>query len=549
MSVLPGSWSATTLGEICDRIVDGSHNPPREAKIGKPMLSAKNIRGRKIHFDSYRVIAQQDFLVEDRRTTVKTGDVLLTIVGAIGRAAVVPLETAPFTLQRSVAVLKPKAGVDSRYVAYAIEAPGAQRFLEDNAKGTAQKGVYLKTLASLPLAIAPSAEQVRIANKLDRLLVAVDTCKARLDAIPPILKRFRQSVLAAATSGELTREWRARNGVEGTWVVRPLGELTTKVGSGATPRGGEASYKTVGIPLIRSMNVVFFGFKYDNLAFLDEGQAYDLRNVEVKSADVLLNITGASIGRVTMAPPQMNGARVNQHVCIIRPREELQSDFLCWFLSAPRMQAAIGAENYGMTRQALTKQQILDFQVPVPPRPEQAEIARQVQGLLDLASTVEGRWRAALSHVEMLPHTVLAEAFSGKLVPQDPNDEPADQLLERMNAERSMRHATRSRTPRIGVSPQPTLHQTSSTAPTSGEDLVVKRNEGPTGIAKTLDDLLRIVDREGGEIMPDQLLMAAGLEDDPEAFFELLRQGRDGQVLKIPVGQLGSIQGSKHANR
>src|SRR5690606_1888248 len=103
------------------------------------------------------------------------------------------------------------------------------------------------------------------------------------------------------------------------WCVTTIAEVSTKVGSGATPRGGKAAYKEAGIPLIRSQNVHFNGFRECGLAFIDKSQADALAAVSVQAGDVLLNITGASIGRVTTAPEFMNGARVNQHVCIIRP--------------------------------------------------------------------------------------------------------------------------------------------------------------------------------------------------------------------------------------
>src|SRR6266496_1012032 len=107
-----------------------------------------------------------------------------------------------------------------------------------------------------------------------------------------------------------------------------LMSVTSKVGSGSTPRGGDVVYKQSGVPLIRSMNVHFDGFRTDGLVYLDEKEASLLKNVEIQSNDVLFNITGASIGRVTIAPTEMAGARVNQHVCIIRPTKELKPQFL-----------------------------------------------------------------------------------------------------------------------------------------------------------------------------------------------------------------------------
>ena len=149
------------------------------------------------------------------------------------------------------------------------------------------------------------------------------------------------------------------------WTSAPLADLTSKVGSGATPLGGERAYKSAGTPLIRSMNVVFFGFKRDGLAYLDDTQAAALDGATVAASDILLNITGASIGRVTVAPTDLHGARVNQHVCIVRPKRGLDYRYLNAFLSSPKVQAMIWADNAGTTRQALTKQQILGFEVPL----------------------------------------------------------------------------------------------------------------------------------------------------------------------------------------
>ncbi len=199
------------------------------------------------------------------------------------------------------------------------------------------------------------------------------------------------------------------------WAYAPLSYLTTKVGSGATPRGGESAYSDSGIPLIRSMNVVFFGFKRQGLAFIDERQASALNNAEVRAGDVLLNITGASIGRVTIAPSDMDGARVNQHVCIIRPVDDLDKRFLNAFLSSPIMQEAIGAENYGATRQALTKQQVLDFQIPIAPLNEQRRIADRLDALLARVDACRGRLDRIPALIKRFRQAVLAAATSGKL--------------------------------------------------------------------------------------------------------------------------------------
>lgn len=199
------------------------------------------------------------------------------------------------------------------------------------------------------------------------------------------------------------------------WGKARLEELTVKVGSGSTPRGGETNYKKAGVPLIRSMNVVFFGFKRDGLAHLDDDQAAALNSSTVRAGDVLLNITGASIGRVTMTPADMDGARVNQHVCIIRPSPAIEGRFLNAFLSSPTMQQQIFGENYGVTRQALTKQQILDFEIPLPPLAEQKRIADKLEAVLGRVDACRARLDRVPDLLKRFRQSVLAAATSGQL--------------------------------------------------------------------------------------------------------------------------------------
>jgi type I restriction enzyme S subunit len=168
------------------------------------------------------------------------------------------------------------------------------------------------------------------------------------------------------------------------WVRNRLGAITTKIGSGATPRGGEESYKETGTPLIRSMNVHDWGFKEAKLARIDNIQAAQLSNVVVERDDVLLNITGASVARCCVAPEELLPARVNQHVSIIRPRkDEISSAFLQYLLiSQTYKNRLLHTGEAGSTRQAITKAQIEDFVVEYPKSlPEQQRIV----GILDEA--------------------------------------------------------------------------------------------------------------------------------------------------------------------
>ena len=163
-----------------------------------------------------------------------------------------------------------------------------------------------------------------------------------------------------------------------------LGQVCLKIGSGATPKGGKESYVSKGIALIRSQNVYNNFFNKTGLAYLTDNQAQQLKNVEVKPEDILLNITGDSVARVCQVPSKVIPARVNQHVSIIRPDQEvLNSRYLKYFLVSPEMQSyMITLASSGATRNALTKRMIEDFQIPAPHIHEQRAIAH-ILGTLD----------------------------------------------------------------------------------------------------------------------------------------------------------------------
>ena len=169
------------------------------------------------------------------------------------------------------------------------------------------------------------------------------------------------------------------------WHKIALGDVCTKIGSGTTPRGGKDVYLDEGpCTLIRSQNVYNDGFHRDGLAFIGEGHANELQNVEVCEEDVLLNITGDSVARVCQVAPDVLPARVNQHVAIIRAdSDNLHSGYLRYYLASPQMQAMLLSwAGSGGTRNALTKGMIESLEISLPPLPEQRRIAH-ILGTLD----------------------------------------------------------------------------------------------------------------------------------------------------------------------
>ena len=170
------------------------------------------------------------------------------------------------------------------------------------------------------------------------------------------------------------------------WPKIPLVRITTKIGSGATPRGGKESYKDEGVALIRSLNVYDFQFERNELAHIDDKQAKQLSNVVVQRGDILLNITGASVARCCMVPSDVLPARVNQHVAIIRIDEtKAHGKFIYYCINSPRYKhQLLSLAQGGATREALTKQTIEDFEVPLADLSTQRRIAYILSAYDDL---------------------------------------------------------------------------------------------------------------------------------------------------------------------
>jgi type I restriction enzyme, S subunit len=202
------------------------------------------------------------------------------------------------------------------------------------------------------------------------------------------------------------------------WSWVRLGDYSTKIGSGLTPLGGHRAYQQSGIPLIRSQNVHLTRFESAGLVFISAEQDEEMAGSRVQDRDVLLNITGASIGRVCVAPPEICPANVNQHVCIIRTDGRLDPDFLAFYLASPAVQKSIMDSQAGATRQALTKAQIEEFQVPWCEVSSQRRIAARLHEQLVAVAEARAALQAQIETLDTLVHAVLRESLTnGKAQP------------------------------------------------------------------------------------------------------------------------------------
>jgi type I restriction enzyme S subunit len=275
------------------------------------------------------------------------------------------------------------------------------RPLTDRKVGGGVQNLSLDQLRDLLVPLPPIAQQRRIVSRLREQLSILAEARDALEAQLAAAESLPSAHLRAVFESQEAQRWPRKR----------LGDLTAKIGSGFTPLGGRTAYRTSGVPFIRSQNVLMNSFTSEGLAFITKEQDQLMEGSRVQSDDVLLNITGASIGRVCVVPDEKCPANVNQHVAIIRSNGELIPRFLSFYISNPEFQKFIWRTQAGATRQALTKQIIENFVVPVPSVRGQGDIATELDMRFSASMELQKVLRAKLSDVEKLPAALLGAAF------------------------------------------------------------------------------------------------------------------------------------------
>ncbi|MFO1225295.1 restriction endonuclease subunit S [Roseateles sp.] len=292
-------------------------------------------------------------------------------------------------------------------------------------------------MAQIPVAVAPRAEQHRIADKLDSVLAQVDACRARLARVAPLLKRFRQSVLAAATSGRLTEDW--RQGGEYQTTRERFSDVVSESLVGLVRSSSEQSDLAPGLVPYLKMNSIAedWGYKLDGLVGV-RCTPEEVARYSLQPGDWLFN-TRNSIELVGKSCVWRTGPVVfNNNILRVRFQPRALPDFVeVWFRS-PAGRAALASIKSATTSVAAVYQKSLfAVQLELPAVDEQAQIVRRVETLFAFADRLEFRLTQAQTAVDRLTPSLLAKAFRGELVPQDPADEPAAELLRRLAAERN----------------------------------------------------------------------------------------------------------------
>jgi type I restriction enzyme S subunit len=449
---LPEGWASSHLSELVAPdapIQYGILQPGPDIPGGVPYVRPTEIRADQIQVGELRRTSEE-IAKQYRRSSLRGGDVLLTIVGSIGKVAVVPTALDGANITQSSARLRPRDGlVESRCLAWMLRSPLGGKQFEEATLGTGVQRLNIGDIRTMAMPLPPLPEQHRIVEKVEALLAEVNASRDRLARVLPILKRFRQAILAAACSGRLTEDWRDADEVPGSghgllddlrrrsggdalgtshdaegvdvpasWGIGLVRQVTTLVTSGS--RGWAEFYSEEGPIFIRAQDINTDKLILEGVAHVRLPKKPEGTRTRVQRADMLVTITGANVTKTALLDREIGEAYVSQHVALVRPADARIGPWLhLWTISPAHGRKHLTDEAYGAGKPGLNLDNIRDMVVALPPLPEQAEIVRRVEALFALADAIEARVRAATARADKLPQAILSKAFKGELVPTE----------------------------------------------------------------------------------------------------------------------------------
>ena len=436
MSEVPPGWTTARLGDLGElrlgKMLDKVRNQ------GVPTQYLRNINVRWFRFDLTDL--QIVLVSEDEREllSVQEGDLFICEGGEPGRCAVWRNGANSLVYQKALHRFRTSGGIVPELLMYRLRHDADSGALQDAFTGTTIKHLPQESLSRYEIPLPPINEQERIADKLDAVLARVDSCRERLDRVSAILKRFRQAVLAAATSGTLTEEWRDETRCSTEWRQTTVRSLLTDIRYGTAKK---CFYEPKKTPVLRIPNVLDGRVSHEDVKYA-EFEKEELGKLALAPGDILVIRSNGSlglVGRTALVTEREEGFLYAGYLIRLRVNQALaRPAYLSISLASPVSRDIIervARSTSGVNN--INAEEIKGIVISLPGVEEQDEIIQRVEALFAYADRLEARYTAARAQVERLTPALLAKAFRGELVPQDPNDEPASVLLDGIRAARA----------------------------------------------------------------------------------------------------------------
>jgi len=473
LNELPKGWVWTGLGSIAS-IQGGFAFKSTDFKDkGIPLLRISNIKSHKVTFDTDTVFLDEKFVQECPEFLVNKGNILIALSGATtGKFGVYDKDEKALLNQR-VGQIKSldETSISSRLIFYYLNIIRGK--ILDQAYGMAQPNISTRELGEFSIPLPPVPEQYRIVAKIEELFTKLDAGVEALKKIKAQLKRYRQAVLKYAFEGKLTQEWREANKGE----IEPASVLLEKIKNvRANNYSPQRKKKQQSLPPIDTSELpelpegwlwATLGevtdyvesvnpktepnkeFVYLDIASIDNSQQKitDPKNYFgkdapsrarqlVKSGDILFSTIRIYLKNIAMVNEIYDGQIASTGFCVIRPLPKIQNRFIFWLVQTDDFLNPLNQLQRGTSYPAVRDSDVFPQIIPLPPFHEQNKIVEEIESRLSIADNLEKVVDQSLKQSDRLRQSILKRAFEGKLVPQDPTEEPAEKLLERIKGEK-----------------------------------------------------------------------------------------------------------------
>ncbi|EOV0677216.1 restriction endonuclease subunit S [Cronobacter dublinensis] len=542
---LPEGWAEVPVSSVASLIRGVTYKKEQAINYRKddylPLIRANNIQNGK--FDTTDLVFVPKNLVKESQKISPEDIVIAMSSGSksvVGKSA---HQHLPFECSFGAfcGVLRPEKLIFPSFIAHFTKSSFYRNKISSLSAGANINNIKPASFDLIKIPIPSLAEQEIIAEKLDTLLAQVDSTKARLEQIPQILKRFRQALMAAAVSGHLTEAWRNKhcnidinnisvskykpnNGlfeqakssvpeIPSSWQIIPSAHLIEYITSGS--RGWADYYSTEGALFLRMSNVRYNTTKLDldDLQFVNLPGSVEGKRSHVKVDDLIISLT-ADVGRVAKIDKDLGEAYINQHLALVRPTKNIDSEYFALCIASQNIGAKqIQFFKKGATKAGLGLDDIRSLAIPFPPLSEQQEIVRRVEQLFIYTDTIEKQVNNALTRVNNLTQSILAKAFRGELSSQWRAENP--ELITGENSAAALLKKIKDEREAIKRLPKP-------------KRSAIKKKTGKR-MSKQIIKVVEALTQAGEPLSGQQLLDAAGYPgdsntDDLEKFFLDIRQ-------------------------
>jgi type I restriction enzyme S subunit len=474
---IPLNWVKCQIKEITKQSITKGSTP---TSYGFEYMSEGTSFVKTENINSFGQIEKSNQYIDSKcheflkRSQLADKDLLFSIAGTIGRVGRVNAEILPANTNQALAIIRGDwNNVDNAFLFYYLRSPIIQKEAEHSVVGVGRANLSLTDIGDFTFLLPPLPEQNRIVQKIEELFTKLDEGVKELQAAKAQIKRYRQSVLKHAFEGKLTEEWRKKNKVGSEpatvilekikeerkkalgnkykelpavdttdlpelpagWVWTVVGQIANISGGKRLPKGKSYIEGKSGFPYIRVTDFENMTVDVNNLKYLDEATHKVIKQYIIRKEDLYISIAG-TIGKAGYIPDELDGANLTENAARIKFYNSLDKKYIAYCINSEFCQSQIKSLTISSNQPKLALFRIEQIFVPFCRVSEQQIIIAEIERLFSVADETEKTIDESLVQSERLRQSILKLAFEGKLVPQDPTDEPASILLERIKAER-----------------------------------------------------------------------------------------------------------------